>query len=61
MAKGPQNDGKMEAKIDEFRSLFLKYEKYKIKLPLRREHDLTGSRYLNIHENSIKKTHKIYA
>ena len=33
----------------------------KIKLPLGREHDFTGSGYLKIHEKSIQKTYKIDA
>ena len=44
-----------------FQTFSNKNEKYEIKLPLRREHDFTGSGYLKIHEKSTQKTYKIDA
>ena len=49
----------MEAKINEFSSLFKKDEIYEIKLPPQREHGFTGSGHLKIHEKSIQKVSKI--
>ena len=55
MPKGSQNDAKINAKINDFSSFFKKDEKYEIKLPLGREHDLTGSGYLKMHEMRYKR------